>query len=131
MSVLYLYDFDCKTLRNLREGSFEALVPSPDSRTQRLIIDVRLSRLTLLQGECSAALQHGPEPLARGRELALGHPHRVGDVLVEEALVAVQLLRPLAVLRVHQRHEVPLVPLLPLSHAGHPLHCKQKIIRFM
>ena len=62
--------------------------------------------------------------MAGGRELALGHPHLVGDVLVEEALVPVLLLRPLAHLGVDQGYEVSLVPLLPLGDAGHPLHCK-------
>ena len=78
--------------------------------------------LTSLERKGAATLEHGPEALARGGKLALGHLHVVGDVLVEEALVPVLLLRPLAVLGVDQRHKVSLVSLLPLGHAGHPLN---------
>ena len=54
--------------------------------------------LTSLERKGAATLEHRPEALARGGKLALGHLHVVGDVLVEEALVPVLLLRPLAVL---------------------------------
>ena len=80
------------------------------------------SLLTSLERKGPATLEHRPESLARGGELALGHLHVVGDVLVEEALVPVLLLGPLTVLGVDQSHKVALVALLPLGDTGHPLH---------
>ena len=84
-------------------------------------VTARHQLLTSLERKGPATLEHRPEALARGGELALGHLHVVGDVLVEEALVAVLLLCPLAVLGIDQRNKVSLIALLPLGHTGHPL----------
>ena len=100
---------------------FELRSPHFD-RSEICIPSRVLKALTSLEREGSTPLEHWPEALARRGELALGHLHVVGDVLVQEALVPVLLLRPLAVTRVDQGHEVSLVSLLPFRHAGHPLH---------